>query len=84
VLGGINNYNGNGQVLMPWGMKSDQFDDRVRSTLISELKRRQMPEGVADTDYGLRNQGDGSYYVTSRKNFVLDGQGNPLVIRVAP
>lgn len=82
VLGGVDDYNGNGAVLLPWGMPPDDFEDRAQAALVGELKTRGMPEGLSSSDYGLRNLGEGSYYVTSGRAFVLDPKGKPLTIQV--
>lgn len=82
VLGEVDNYKGNGAVLVPWGMPVDDFEDRAQTSLVNELKARGMPEGLSSSDYGLRNLGDGSYSVLSGRAYVLDPKGHPLTIRV--
>lgn len=82
VLGEVTDYNGNGSVLVPWGMATDDFEDSARSALVSELKSRGMTTDFASSDYGLRNRSDGTYYVMSGRNYVLDPKGQKLVIRL--
>lgn len=73
TLGSVVDYRGNGEVLAPWGMDADTFRDRAHAAL---------PTPLRDADVGLRNFGDGTYYVTQGRNFVHDAQGQPLTIDV--
>jgi len=84
VLGEVDNYKGNGSVLVPWGMPTSEFEDRAHSALITELKARGMPADIAAGDYGLRNRSDATYYVMSGRNYVADPKGQKLVIRLTP
>lgn len=76
TLGSVVDFNGNGEVLAPWGMDESAFEDRAQQALSST--------GVEDvSDLGLRNLGDGTYYVTSGRNFLYDKSGHPVLIDVS-
>lgn len=75
TLGAVVDFNGNGSVLAPWGMDEGTFEDRATRLLEAT--------GVEDPDeLGLRNVGDGTYYVTQGRNFLYDKAGNPVLINV--
>jgi hypothetical protein len=81
TLGGVSSYNGAGEVLMPWGMDESTFDDRVSVALQEKAAQLGLPQrGNPLAGVGLRNHGDGSYYVMQGRNFALDGAGRPVVI----
>lgn len=84
TLGDVIDYNGKGNVLAPWGMDSSTFSDRVHAALISEGTKRGFSADAANAlrNVGLRNLGDGTYYVTQGNNFVTDPHGHPLIIDV--
>lgn len=84
VLGEVVNYNGNGEVLAPWGMDKSTFKDKTKEAFRTELKTRGMPETALDTlpALGLRNKGDGSYYVVQGRGYLIDPKGNPVVINI--
>lgn len=83
TLGQVVDYNGNGQVLAPWGMSESDFNDHVTHALALEVKRRGMPMPVQTGALGLRNIGESTYYVTQGRNFAYDTRGQPLVINLA-
>jgi hypothetical protein len=82
VLGDVDNYKGNGAVLVPWGMAVDDFEDRAHAALVSELKARGMSDAIASSDYGLRNRSGSSYYVMSGRNYLLDSKHQKVVIQL--
>lgn len=84
TLGGVTDYNGSGEVLMPWGMTRDTFDDRTRLAIDAEIRQRKLIGRAADAlgDSGLRNAGDGTYYLMQGRNFALDGTGQPIIIDI--
>lgn len=84
TLGQAVNYNGNGTVLAPWGMDKGTFEDRVQSSFINEITRRGLPQNLRGLlpALGLRNKGDGTYYLTQGRNFLTDGKGQPIVVSV--
>lgn len=84
TLGGVADFNGSGEVLMPWGMPETTFDDRAQQAIDAEIRRRQLTGNAANalSDAGLRNAGDGTYYLMQGRNFFLDQTGQPLVIDI--
>lgn len=68
VLGAPANFNGNGEVLAPWGMSADDFSVRASQRLNDELTRRGMRDHMIDTGYeaslGLIGIGAGAYAAT--------------------
>lgn len=84
TLGDVVNYNGNGEVLAPWGMDKGTFKDKVRESFTAEIKARGMPDSTRDQlpALGLKNIGDGSYYVIQGRNFLYDRKGQPVTINI--
>lgn len=91
VLGETVNFNGRGDVFVPYGTNADDFEDKIEATWRALVPT--LPAGVP-TDigaYGLQQKNDGRYYVTSGRMFVEDSAGNPIILdltkpipRVAP
>jgi hypothetical protein len=82
VLGETVDYNGRGDVFVPYGMDPDDFEDKVEATW-DALVSRLPPGAPTDLDeYGLQQAGDGRYYVTAGRMFVKDKAGNPLILEV--
>jgi hypothetical protein len=80
TLGNVVSFNGGGSVLAPWGMSEGDFLDKAQSALTAAQKSVK-PEFAANLNSaGLRNNGDGTYYVTQGRNFVPGKDGKPLVI----
>lgn len=75
TMGEVVDYNG-ADVMAPWGMNSADFKDRVSKSLNARL-------GEDAGRVTLKNAGDGTYYVTQGKNFVVDKNGQPIVIDVS-
>jgi hypothetical protein len=87
TLGNVVNYNGNGDVLAPWGMSENDFEDRVERAFTEEAKHRNIPiDGAADSSaFGLTNAGgDGQYAVTLGKKLLFDDTGKPVVLDLKP
>lgn len=85
TLGTVSSFNGQGQVLAPWGMDKSTFADRAHQSFLDESKRRGISLEVANSlasHVGLRNAGDGTYYVTQGRNFLYDAHHQPIVITV--
>lgn len=82
VLGEVVNYNGNGEVLAPWGMNKSTFKDKVAEAFRAELKARGMPDSLLDSlpALGLRSYGDGTYHVVQGRGSLIDPRGQPVVI----
>lgn len=86
TLGAPVSYGSGGTVFAPWGMDKGTFKDKVKESFAAEIKARGMPDSTKDMlpSLGLRNLGDGSYYVTQGRNFLYDGKGKPVTIKVQP
>lgn len=85
VLGQPVDVNGNGDVLPPWGMEEDAFEDKLDIVWAQALSL--LPPGVSTDfgDYGLRQRGDGVYYVVGAGGEFLSGKnGQPIQLRVSP
>lgn len=84
TLGDVVDYNGNGEVFAPWGMGASQFRNTVDASVGAEFKRRGMPVPAPGqvSMFGLRNQGENTYYLVSGRNFVYDPKGQPIVIDI--
>lgn len=85
VLGAPVDVNDNGKVLPPWGMDEDVFEDKL-DTVWAQVQA-QLPAGVSTDfgDYGLRQRGDGVYYVVGAGGEFLSGKnGQPIQLRVTP
>lgn len=82
VLGTVVDYNGNGKVLAPVGMSRDQFESRIAGAFDIALRQRGLPTSMRDSlgQVGLRNAGDGTYYVTQGRSFLTDQSGAPLTL----
>jgi hypothetical protein len=82
VLGGTADYNGKGNVLMPWGMSEDKFNDAVKTS----FDKAMVQAGLAGTRmnnvklYGLQGAGDGIYYVKNGTGFLKDARGMPVTL----
>ncbi|MES1993188.1 MAG: hypothetical protein V4457_06185 [Pseudomonadota bacterium] len=86
TLGTVVDYNGKGEVLAPWGMDSATFQTAVQNSYDQAVKSGQIkPLEVGQLgQLGLRNAGDGTYYVTAGRKYVADSRGRPVVLNVTP
>lgn len=80
TLGNVVNFNGNGSVLAPWGMTEADFQDKAQAALTQAQGTVKSEFSANLLNAGLKNNGDGTYYVTQGRNFVPDKKGHPLVI----
>lgn len=78
ATGGVHDYNGQGNVLLPWGMSSEQFDTRVNQAWQSQVIDAgiKAPPG----QYGLQSYGDSQYLVKLGTGYLLKQDGTPVVI----
>ncbi|HBV7426227.1 TPA: hypothetical protein MD534_004705 [Citrobacter freundii] len=78
ATGGIHDYNGHGNILLPWGMSADQFDTRVNQAWQEQVIDAgiKAPPG----QYGLQSYGDSQYLVKLGTGYLLKDDGNPVVI----
>jgi hypothetical protein len=84
ITGGVTDYNGNGEVLKPWGMPDDQFKDRVQKSFDQQMAAAGLKGSVMDSlsSYGLQSMGEGKYLVTNGSSY-LNGKQGPIVLTVA-
>ena len=97
ATGGIVERNG-AKVPLPYGMKENEFDKRVRAITPAALQD-QAPDGTVRVgatslpvdqfvkglpDAQLVNYRNGSYYVRAGSGFVTNAQGKLIVVKVAP
>lgn len=78
ATGGIHDYNGQGNVLLPWGMSADQFDTRVNQAWQDQVIDAgiKAPPG----QYGLQSHGDSQYLVKLGTGYLLKQDGTPVII----
>lgn len=79
ATGGVTDYNGRGEVLLPWGMPEDQFDGAAQQAFSRALTARGM---AADelTNYGLQSLSDSRYLVTTGAGWLRGPDGQKVVI----
>ncbi|HBR5904858.1 TPA: hypothetical protein OL678_000507 [Klebsiella pneumoniae] len=78
ATGGVHDYNGMGNVLLPWGMSSEQFDKEVNKAWETQVTGAgvKAPPG----QYGLQSYGDSQYLVKLGTGYLLKQDGTPVVI----
>lgn len=80
VTGGISDYNGNGKVVMPWGMDETSFNTKIDAAF-----KQKMPSlgFSSDIDYGLMNAGDGIYIVKNGTSALRDKTGKLITLDIS-
>ncbi|WP_406641898.1 hypothetical protein [Pectobacterium brasiliense] len=78
ATGGIYDYNGQGKVLLPWGMSEDQFNNEVNRA----WKAQVIDTGISTPpgQYGLQSYGDSQYLVKLGAGYLYDTKGAPVVL----
>lgn len=78
ATGGVHDYNGMGNVLLPWGMSAEQFDKQVDQAWKAQVTGVgiKAPPG----QYGLQSYGDSQYLVKLGTGYLLKDDGTPVVI----
>ncbi|EOC1103883.1 hypothetical protein AAAW41_003069 [Cronobacter sakazakii] len=78
ATGGTYDYNGMGNVLLPWGMSSEQFDKEVNQAWETQVTGAgvKAPPG----NYGLQSYGDSQYLVKLGTGYLLKPDGSPVII----
>lgn len=81
-LGEVVDVNGRGEVLAPWGMGADTFEDQAEQAFTESAKAAGLPDTVVGSfsKYGLRQQSERTYYVTRGREFLTTKDGKPLTI----
>ncbi|EOD8860374.1 hypothetical protein ACJ5WV_003594 [Enterobacter hormaechei] len=78
ATGGVYDYNGMGNVLLPWGMSTETFDLQVIQAWQSQVVDAgvKAPPG----QYGLQSYGDSQYLVKLGTGYLLKADGSPVII----
>lgn len=76
--GGIYDYNGQGNVMLPWGMGETDFDKAVDSAWQDQIVEAgiKAPQG----QYGLQSYGDSQYLIKLGAGYLNDSSGRPVVL----
>lgn len=86
ITGGIVNYNGRGEVLVPWGMDEPGFKDAVRKAWPATVKNAGLDEaqwGSMLPALGLQNLGDSRYLVRNGTGYLLGKNGRPVEVNLS-
>ncbi|HBD2937006.1 TPA: hypothetical protein JLC99_001856 [Escherichia coli] len=80
ATGGVHDYNGMGNVLLPWGMSAEQFDKQINQALNEQVVGSgiKTPPG----QYGLQSYGDSQYLVKLGTGYLLKDDGSPVVLNL--
>lgn len=83
-LGDVVDVNGRGEVLAPWGMSSDTFEDEAELSFTAAVQAAGLPDSVASSwsQYGLRQKGERTFYVIRGRDFLYGKNGQPVVITI--
>ncbi|MCN7217692.1 hypothetical protein MLZ39_09750 [Escherichia coli] len=78
ATGGTYDYNGMGNVLLPWGMAPEQFDKQVNQAWESQVVSAgiKAPPG----QYGLQSYGDSQYLIKLGTGYLLKDDGTPVIL----
>jgi len=76
--GGIYDYNGQGNVMLPWGMGETEFDGAVNNAWQDQIVGAgiKAPPG----QYGLQSYGDSQYLIKLGAGYLNDNSGRPVVL----
>nr|WP_321268187.1 hypothetical protein [Alcaligenes faecalis] len=82
VLGNPVDFNGQGNVLAPWGMDPDSFTARANSAINREIQERQLGTDLIQSpdSIGLIAVGPGVYVTTLGGQALMDPATNDLII----
>lgn len=86
TLGSVVDFNGNGEVLAPWGMDKATFINKATAAMVAAGRANGLPDKALNAfgASGLRNAGENTYYVVQGRSFVTGADGQPIVITVTP
>ncbi|WP_261374197.1 hypothetical protein [Yersinia massiliensis] len=79
ATGGVYDYNGQGNVMLPWGMDESAFDNAVSGAWKSQVIDSGLKAGDVK-QYGLQSYGDSQYLVRSGSGYLMDKEGRPVVL----
>jgi hypothetical protein len=85
VTGGVIDFHGNGEVLKPWGMSDDVFEQNVKDAYGVAMRANGLAGTSADRfdAYGLR-KGKGSTYFLTNGTGAVHGKTGPIELNIAP
>lgn len=80
ATGGVYDFNGQGDVLLPWGMPESQFDNSVNMA----WKEQVVDAGIKAPpgQYGLQSYGDSQYLIKLGSGYLTGNDGNPVVLHL--
>ncbi len=78
ATGGVHDYNGMGNVLLPWGMSAEQFDKQVNQAWNEQVVGTGIKTPLGQ--YGLQSYGDSQYLVKLGTGYLLKDDGSPVVL----
>lgn len=84
TLGNVVDYN-DSQVLAPWGMATDDFENRIERAFKTEAKRLNLPENISPdlSTFGLMNTDrEGIYGVSLNNKLLLNPDGSPVTLNI--
>ncbi len=83
-LGEVVDINGRGEVLAPWGMASDDFEDEAETAFTTSAQAAGLPDSVVTSfrQYGLRQKSERTFYVVRGREFLSGKDGKPLTITI--
>lgn len=82
IIGGVSDVNGKGEVVRPWGMNENIFQDNLKFAFDLKMKDLGLagkPEGKFGL-YGLQSAGDSKYLLRAGTGYMQDKSGNPVVL----
>lgn len=84
AMGEIVDINGRGEVLAPWGMSSDDFEDEAETAFTTSAQAAGLPDSVVTSfrQYGLRQKSERTFYVVRGREFLSGKDGKPLTITI--
>lgn len=85
VTGGVYDLNGNGNVLKPWGMGDDLFEQKVKDAYAGAMQAAGLRGTASDQfdAYGLRKL-SGSQYLLTNGTGALMGRNGPVILNISP
>lgn len=83
-LGEVVDVNNRGEVLAPWGMASEDFQDQAEAAFVTAAQSAGLPETVASSfsQYGLRQKSERTFYVVRGREFLSGKDGQPVTITI--
>lgn len=84
ATGGVANFNGAGNIQLPWGMAEHEFKDKAAQAFRAAVRQYGLPETVIDQfpRLGLQNLKGNQYLVKSGTGYLVGKNGQPVVIVV--